>query len=106
LVCWPPAEQPLQQALFFLDAEVLGDDHKQLLKRGLVEETTRNGQKWWYVRFNQVDGPFGVPQGVPLRRRRASRHLANPTKPATATVIAAGSGTVVRAATVRISEIA
>ena len=32
-------------------------DHNELLKRGLVEETSRNGQKWWDVRFNQVDGP-------------------------------------------------
>ncbi len=32
-------------------------DHRELLKRGLVEETNRNGQLWWDVRFNQVDGP-------------------------------------------------
>lgn len=40
-------------------------DHKELLKRGLVEETTRNGQKWWDVRFNQVDGPKPIFKKFP-----------------------------------------
>ena len=40
-------------------------DHKALLKRGLVEETTRNGQKWWDVRFNQVDGPKPIYRKFP-----------------------------------------
>lgn len=40
-------------------------DHKELLKRGLVEETSRNGQKWWDVRFNQVDGPKPIFRKFP-----------------------------------------
>src|SRR5690606_26147823 len=32
-------------------------DHKELVERGLIEETQRNGKDWWNVRFNQVDGP-------------------------------------------------
>ena len=40
-------------------------DHKELLKRGLVEETTRNGHKWWDVRFNQVDGPKPIYRKFP-----------------------------------------
>lgn len=32
-------------------------DHKELVSRGLIEKTQRNGKDWWTVRFNQVDGP-------------------------------------------------
>jgi superfamily I DNA/RNA helicase len=32
-------------------------DHKELVTRGLIERTERNGLDWWTVRFNQVDGP-------------------------------------------------
>lgn len=32
-------------------------DHKELVARGLVEQTKRNDSCWWRVRFNQVDGP-------------------------------------------------
>jgi superfamily I DNA/RNA helicase len=32
-------------------------DHKELVERGLIEKTQRNGKDWWNVRFNQVDGP-------------------------------------------------
>jgi hypothetical protein len=32
-------------------------DHRELVERGLVEQTQRNGRPWWAVRFNQVDGP-------------------------------------------------
>lgn len=32
-------------------------DHKELVTRGLIECTTRNGINWWAVRFNQIDGP-------------------------------------------------
>lgn len=35
-------------------------DHKELVKRGLIESTRRNGKEWWQVRFNQVDGPSPV----------------------------------------------
>jgi superfamily I DNA/RNA helicase len=41
-------------------------DHKELIDRGLIERTERNGKDWWLVRFNQVNGPtpivkFGFP---------------------------------------------
>ena len=32
-------------------------DHRELVSRGLIEPTERNGENWWNVRFNQVDGP-------------------------------------------------
>lgn len=34
------------------------EDHKELLDRGLVEKTQRDGQDWYQVRFNQVEGPL------------------------------------------------
>lgn len=34
------------------------EDHKELLDRGLIEKTTRDGQAWFRVRFNQVEGPL------------------------------------------------
>jgi superfamily I DNA and RNA helicase len=41
-------------------------DHKELVDRGLIERTQRNGTEWWHVRFNQVDGP------PPVYKRYAS----------------------------------
>ncbi len=35
-------------------------DHKELIERGLIERTTRDGAAWWVVRFNQVDGPVPI----------------------------------------------
>ncbi|MEK7833504.1 MAG: AAA family ATPase, partial [Acidobacteriota bacterium] len=35
-------------------------DHKELVERGLIESTQRNGTPWWNVRFNQVDGPAPI----------------------------------------------
>jgi superfamily I DNA/RNA helicase len=32
-------------------------DHKELVTRGLIERSSRNGTQWWNVRFNQIDGP-------------------------------------------------
>jgi len=32
-------------------------DHRELVSRGLIEKTLRNGSEWWAVRFNQIDGP-------------------------------------------------
>lgn len=32
-------------------------DQKELLSLGLIEQTKRNGEEWFNVRFNQVDGP-------------------------------------------------
>jgi hypothetical protein len=35
-------------------------DHTEMIERGLVERTQRNGHVWWNVRFNQVDGPAPI----------------------------------------------
>ncbi|MBX3001532.1 MAG: AAA family ATPase [Caldilineaceae bacterium] len=35
-------------------------DHRELVDRHLIEQTTRNGIKWWQVRFAQTDGPDPV----------------------------------------------
>ena len=35
----------------------MNPDHKELVSRGLIERTQRNGADWWTVRFNQTDGP-------------------------------------------------
>ncbi len=35
-------------------------DHKELVERGLIEATTRNGATWWNVRFCQVEGPTPI----------------------------------------------
>src|SRR5208283_337906 len=35
-------------------------DHKELIDRGLIERTKRNGKDWWLVRFNQVNGPTPI----------------------------------------------
>jgi superfamily I DNA/RNA helicase len=32
-------------------------DHRELVKRGLVEPTEREGDEWWEVRYNQTLGP-------------------------------------------------
>ncbi len=32
-------------------------DHRELVKRGLVERKRQHGASWWTVRFNQIDGP-------------------------------------------------
>lgn len=43
--------------LYRLQPPDTNPDHKELVSRGLVERTRRNGSDWWNVRFNQVDGP-------------------------------------------------
>ena len=43
--------------LYRLQPSELEGDHKELVKRGLIEPIKRNGRDWWNVRFNQVDGP-------------------------------------------------
>jgi hypothetical protein len=32
-------------------------DHKELVRRGLIENSMRNGKPWWTIRFNQIEGP-------------------------------------------------
>jgi len=40
-------------------------DHRELLHRGLIEETKRNGKDWWIVRFNHIDGPMPTVHKFP-----------------------------------------
>ena len=43
--------------LYRLQPPESNPDHKELVARGLIERSTRNGADWWNVRFNQIDGP-------------------------------------------------
>lgn len=43
--------------LYRLQPPDTDEDHKELVRRGLIESSLRNGKEWWNVRFNQVDGP-------------------------------------------------
>lgn len=43
--------------LYALRSPESDPDHRELMARGLIEETSRLGKTWWRVRFNQVDGP-------------------------------------------------
>ncbi|TWU49318.1 AAA domain-containing protein [Rubripirellula reticaptiva] len=43
--------------LYRLQPPETNPDHKELVARGLIEQTKREGTDWWNVRFNQVDGP-------------------------------------------------
>lgn len=43
--------------LYRLQPQDASPDHKELVSRGLIEKTQRNGSDWWTVRFNQIDGP-------------------------------------------------
>lgn len=43
--------------LYRLQPPDASPDHKELVSRGLIEKTQRNGSDWWTVRFNQIDGP-------------------------------------------------
>lgn len=55
----PIAEFALN-VLYRLERAELDPDHKELVRRGLIEETRRRGRRWWKVRFNQIDGPRPV----------------------------------------------
>lgn len=43
--------------LYRLEPPGSDPDHKELARRGLIEETVRNDRSWWRVHYNQVDGP-------------------------------------------------
>ena len=43
--------------LYRLQPPDTSPDHKELVARGLIERSSRNGPEWWNVRFNQIDGP-------------------------------------------------
>lgn len=44
-------------SLYRLKPDELGDDHKELIRSGLIEKTVRNGNEYWNVHFNQNHGP-------------------------------------------------
>ena len=46
--------------LYRLESPESDPDHKELVRRGLIELTERNGEPWWKVSFNQVDGPLPI----------------------------------------------
>ncbi|HBT76903.1 MAG TPA: AAA family ATPase [Planctomycetaceae bacterium] len=43
--------------LYRLQPDEMGDDHKELIRNGLIEKTERNNRPWWNVKFNQNSGP-------------------------------------------------
>ncbi len=43
--------------LYQLQPTESNPDRKELIARGLIERTERNGREWWDVRFNQIAGP-------------------------------------------------
>jgi hypothetical protein len=61
-----PVTEFALNVLYRLQPPDTDPDHKELVERSLVEQTTRGGVPWWNVRFNQVEGP------VPIFRRFAS----------------------------------
>ena len=46
--------------LYRLESPESDADHKELVRRGLIEFTECNGEPWWKVQFNQVDGPLPI----------------------------------------------
>jgi hypothetical protein len=44
--------------LYRLERADLDVDHKELVRRGLLEETKRRGRRWIRARFSQVSGPL------------------------------------------------
>lgn len=55
-----PITEYALNVLYRLQLPDKDDDHKELVERGLIESTQRNGATWWKVRFNQVDGPIPI----------------------------------------------
>jgi len=52
----PIAEFALN-VLHRLEHADLDPDHREIVRRGLIEESRRRGRRWFKVRFNQVEGP-------------------------------------------------
>ena len=53
-------------------------DQQELLSLGLIEKTSRNGEDWLRVRFNQVDGPKPIYRSFENRSQEMAaiaRHL-------------------------------
>ncbi len=52
-----PISEFALNVLYRLQPPDTNADHKELVARGLIERSNRNGTQWWNVRFNQIDGP-------------------------------------------------
>jgi superfamily I DNA/RNA helicase len=52
-----PITELAMNVLYRLQPPENNPDHKEMVTRGLIERTKRNGIDWWTVRFNQIDGP-------------------------------------------------
>jgi hypothetical protein len=61
-----PITEYALNVLYRLQPPDADPDHKELVERGLVEQTQAAAGPWWNVRFNQVEGP------APLFRKFAS----------------------------------
>jgi superfamily I DNA/RNA helicase len=44
--------------LYQLQSPTGSPAYRQLLRRGLVQQTMRSGHRWWEVRFSSIDGPL------------------------------------------------
>ena len=53
-----PISEFALNVLYRLQPPDKDEDHKELVDKGLIEKVTRNGQDWWDVRFNHVNGPI------------------------------------------------
>lgn len=53
--------------LYRLEPPHRDPDHRELVTRGLVEPTQREGRPWWRVHFNQVEGPLPEYRRYPDR---------------------------------------
>jgi superfamily I DNA/RNA helicase len=54
----PIAEFALNVLYRLKPSEAEHAEHRELVNRGLIECTERNGKPWWDVRFNQINGPL------------------------------------------------
>jgi hypothetical protein len=52
-----PISEFALNVLYSLKPPVGDRDHDELVRRGLVEQVSRDGTTWWDVRFNQIEGP-------------------------------------------------
>lgn len=52
-----PISEFALNVLYSLQPPETDPDHKELIEKRLIEKTVRNGETWWEVRFNQIDGP-------------------------------------------------
>ena len=64
-----PINEFAMNVLFRLQDPQGDADHRELVRRGLVEKQTRDGKPWWRIHFNRVDGPHPTFRKFPDRDR-------------------------------------